>query len=642
MSQIASDAKISSAMTALGMTAPLPNLDDSQVLKAVLVALGNVTTGGGGGGTGNVVGPASSTNGDIAVFSGTTGKLLADGAALTAKLNGIEAGADVTDAANVGPAIGGATVITTLGDTDQIPVVQSNVLKSLAYSALKTLLGAIYQAKATILGTLGSLANAPGYLKNDGAGGLSWSTPSGGSSGYIVKTANYTAIAGDKIAADISGGTFTITLPAAPSDGDEVNIVPAGGSFAATNLTVGRNGENINGVAANLVLTGTAGVTLVYTTAFGWITRNPSIRAGSSTIPGLKPDGNYYGHLFFPSTLTDVAIGRYDQGATYVSFAQSYTVLNATNALGWSSGDPLAAGADTLIARISAGVNALLGNGWSGGILEMLQVASAGTPSANSGRIYTKDVAGTAEWFVMDEAGNETQISPHNASAPAQLFDSPFDEIKTTCNYYTGIIWHKNTQRQLAGRPDAQVIETFEECLARLGADCDPMIAAGTWDWDAVQAGHVAKSVEARADWASRKTEWEANPKNQDKPFPEEQPKLVVAKPMPKTLTDQLAGKVEFLAQREASGTTVSKTSMLLAMAERGFYDPNDHTTGLLAAIASMSDPAQKAAMQIYFTSETVVKRFNPVVLGLQAALGLDDAAVDALFVAAKAKDNEP
>lgn len=45
MSQIASDAKIQSAMTKLGMTAPLTNMDDSQVLKAILVALGNVQGG---------------------------------------------------------------------------------------------------------------------------------------------------------------------------------------------------------------------------------------------------------------------------------------------------------------------------------------------------------------------------------------------------------------------------------------------------------------------------------------------------------------------------------------------------------------------------------------------------------------------
>lgn len=75
MPQIASDAKISSAMSNLGMTAPLPNLDDSQVLKAILVAMGNIT-GGGGGGTGDVVGPASSTDSAFALWDGATGKLL--------------------------------------------------------------------------------------------------------------------------------------------------------------------------------------------------------------------------------------------------------------------------------------------------------------------------------------------------------------------------------------------------------------------------------------------------------------------------------------------------------------------------------------------------------------------------------------
>lgn len=96
------------------------------------------------------------------------------------KVNDIEAAADVTDAGNVGPAIGGATVITTLGDTDQIPVVQSNVLKSLAYSALKTLLDALYQAKATILSTLSGLANDAGVLTNNGAGTLSYTATSAG------------------------------------------------------------------------------------------------------------------------------------------------------------------------------------------------------------------------------------------------------------------------------------------------------------------------------------------------------------------------------------------------------------------------------------------------------------------------------
>lgn len=74
MSQIASDAKISSAMSKLGMTAPLPNLDDSQVLKAILVALGNITSGGGGG-TGTVT-SVSFTGGLISVANPTTAPAL--------------------------------------------------------------------------------------------------------------------------------------------------------------------------------------------------------------------------------------------------------------------------------------------------------------------------------------------------------------------------------------------------------------------------------------------------------------------------------------------------------------------------------------------------------------------------------------
>ena len=82
MSQIASDAKISAAMSKLGMTAPLPNLDDSQVLKAILVALGNITSCGGGGGSGNVTGPGSAVAGHLAVFADNTGKVIADGGAV--------------------------------------------------------------------------------------------------------------------------------------------------------------------------------------------------------------------------------------------------------------------------------------------------------------------------------------------------------------------------------------------------------------------------------------------------------------------------------------------------------------------------------------------------------------------------------
>jgi hypothetical protein len=50
--------------------------------------------------------------------------------------------------------------------------------------------------------------------------------------------------------------------------------------------------------------------------------------------------------------------------------------------------------------------------------------AQSGDPSTASdlSTIYSKDVAGSAEVFVQDEAGNVTQISPHNEYGEWQYF----------------------------------------------------------------------------------------------------------------------------------------------------------------------------------------------------------------------------
>lgn len=71
---------------------------------------------------------------------------------------------------------------------------------------------------------------------------------------FEVVTANKTAVSGDRLAADVSGGTFTITLPLSPSAGDTVSINDFNREFCTTNLTVARNGSNIAGVAEDLTL----------------------------------------------------------------------------------------------------------------------------------------------------------------------------------------------------------------------------------------------------------------------------------------------------------------------------------------------------------------------------------------------------
>ncbi|MBF57742.1 MAG: hypothetical protein CME80_08490 [Halomonas sp.] len=66
---------------------------------------------------------------------------------------------------------------------------------------------------------------------------------------WSTKTAAYAAVKGDRLLANTSAGAFTITLPSAPSSGDEVWFADPGASWATNNLTVDGNGNSIDGEA---------------------------------------------------------------------------------------------------------------------------------------------------------------------------------------------------------------------------------------------------------------------------------------------------------------------------------------------------------------------------------------------------------
>lgn len=69
----------------------------------------------------------------------------------------------------------------------------------------------------------------------------------------VLKTSNYTAVAGDNILVDKSGGNVTITLPAAPAIGDEpITITHVIGT--SNTLTVARNGLNIMALAEDMTI----------------------------------------------------------------------------------------------------------------------------------------------------------------------------------------------------------------------------------------------------------------------------------------------------------------------------------------------------------------------------------------------------
>ncbi len=92
-----------------------------------------------------------------------------------------------------------------------------------------------------------------------------------GASPWTTKTTTYTAVDGDRLLADTSGGAFTITLPSSPSAGHYIEINDPEETWPTNNLTVARNGSNIDSLAENLVCNITAKIGLTYIDAtIGW------------------------------------------------------------------------------------------------------------------------------------------------------------------------------------------------------------------------------------------------------------------------------------------------------------------------------------------------------------------------------------
>ena len=128
------------------------------------------------------------------------------------------------------------------------------------------------------------LVDADLFIVDDGAGGTNRKVAAsriktyigGGTQWQAVKTANYTASAGQGVFANTTSGSFTVTLPAGTL-GDEVTIVDYAGTFDSNALTVAANGsEKIFASTDDLtVSTERAAFTLVFTDSTqGWLFKN--------------------------------------------------------------------------------------------------------------------------------------------------------------------------------------------------------------------------------------------------------------------------------------------------------------------------------------------------------------------------------
>jgi hypothetical protein len=110
----------------------------------------------------------------------------------------------------------------------------------------------------------------------------------GGIALQAVQTTGFTAVAGKGYPCNTTSAGFTVTLPATPSAGDQVQLVDYAGTFDTNALTINPNSNKIESGTANLFLNGEReGVILTYIDSTqGWLVSS----GANEGTDALKPE----------------------------------------------------------------------------------------------------------------------------------------------------------------------------------------------------------------------------------------------------------------------------------------------------------------------------------------------------------------
>ena len=186
-------------------------------------------------------------------------------------------GADIASAATVDLGASTGPYVSVTGSTGPITsfgTIAAGVTRFVTFASTPTI---TYNATSLILPGTADITAAAGdslvavslgsgnwrVLFYSKASGLPISTPT---DAYTIKTADYTAVAGDRILADCTSSAWTLTLPASPANTDAPIAVKKVGSYS---LTIGLNSKNIrlnNGTvtSTNPTLDGTPGTDVIF------------------------------------------------------------------------------------------------------------------------------------------------------------------------------------------------------------------------------------------------------------------------------------------------------------------------------------------------------------------------------------------
>jgi len=133
---------------------------------------------------------------------------------------------------------------------------------------------------------MGVVSDGTTVIDNGAVNGvLSWQS---------VQTTGFTAVAGRAYPCNTTSAGFTVTLPATPSAGDQVQLVDYAGTFDSNALTINPNGEDLEGGASNLQLKGEReGVILTYIDSTqGWIATS-GINEGTDALEPVSYSADF-------------------------------------------------------------------------------------------------------------------------------------------------------------------------------------------------------------------------------------------------------------------------------------------------------------------------------------------------------------
>ena len=190
-----------------------------------------------------------------------------------------------------------------------------------------------------------------------------------------VQTTGFTAVKGRGYPCNTTSAAFTVTLPATPSAGDQIQLVDYAGTFDTNALTINPNGNKIESSTLNFQLTGEReGVVLIYIDSTqGWIATSginegtdalsPApisidflVVAGGGGGSGRRGGGGGSGG-FRTGTSTGLAV------------ATNYTVTVGGGGTGGSGGSIGTSGSDSVFSTItSTGGGGARGDGQGAGL----------------------------------------------------------------------------------------------------------------------------------------------------------------------------------------------------------------------------------------------------------------------------------